>query len=236
MSSAKRRRPPFAMVPESLLAAVSPRAVVLYALLDRYLGENDRAWPARQTMADRLGCSADTVDRAVAELVDAGYLEVESGKGDGTPNRYLLRDRPRLSTDGGEPGEGCRNDAAPPCRTDAAPGTAPVRHKREPLNEIPPQPPASGGSSDPSPGPARAASHDGSHPNCRACGTSRRGPTPPDPVEDRQSAATRLATRHELVRANPCPDCDGVGFLEPETRNTGVRRCQRCGGEGHVTP
>lgn len=69
----------FAVVPEWLLdePSVSDRAVRLYGVLRRYVGTNGVAWPSRRKIAERLACSMDTIDRAVAELVAAGALRVE---------------------------------------------------------------------------------------------------------------------------------------------------------------
>lgn len=68
----------FAITPEWVLdAQVSDRAVRLFGVLARYVGGNDRAWPSRKTLAERLGCSVDSVDRAVAELTAIEALSVE---------------------------------------------------------------------------------------------------------------------------------------------------------------
>jgi Helix-turn-helix domain len=56
---------------------LSDRAIhlwcVLYGYADRTSGE---AWPWRSTLADRLRCSTDSVDRAITELVKIKALEV----------------------------------------------------------------------------------------------------------------------------------------------------------------
>lgn len=129
--SVRRQRPPFAMVPEALLdAGLSARAVQLYALLDRYAGPNEKAWPSRATMADRLSCSIDSVDRAVKELEENGWLSVERRvKRPGQtnePNLYTLLERPRT------PG---RTVAASPSRVGADSLAAPVRPERESMND-----------------------------------------------------------------------------------------------------
>lgn len=84
----------FSMVPEWLLAAeISDRALRLWAVLDRYAGSNGDAFPSRSTLAERLRCSVDSIDRAIAELEAVGALEVERA---GTRvNVYRLLDRPR---------------------------------------------------------------------------------------------------------------------------------------------
>lgn len=93
----RRQRPKFAMLPESLLRAeVGDRAVRLYAVLDRYANKDeDKAWPARETLAEWLHCSTDSVDRAVRDLESAGYLRVERRGGERQSNNYYLLERPK---------------------------------------------------------------------------------------------------------------------------------------------
>lgn len=123
--SVRRRRPPFAMVPEALLDGVSDRAVRLYAMLDRYAGTDEKAWPSRATMARRLECSEDSVDRAVKELTAAGWLVVHKRQGPGASNLYEVLDRP----------SGSRTHAARGSRTGAESVAARVRHERKPVKE-----------------------------------------------------------------------------------------------------
>lgn len=126
----RRRRPPFAMVPEAMLDVVSDRAVKLYAMLDRYAGEDERAWPSRATMARRLGCSADSVDRTVKELVAGGWIHVERRAGPGKSNAYTVLDRPDTAAAGSRTGAAVQRRGS---RTGADSVAAPVRHEREPL-------------------------------------------------------------------------------------------------------
>src|SRR5215472_8860193 len=56
-----------------------------------------------------------------------------------------------------------------------------------------PQPPASGG-------------HDGTHPNCRACGTNPRGPAPPPPTPMPPPVADILATNGTPLRGKSVHD------------------------------
>lgn len=66
---------PFAMVPEWLLdTRVSDRAIRLFAVLNRHANEKGRAFPGRRTLAEKLRCSLDSVDRATQELLDAAAL------------------------------------------------------------------------------------------------------------------------------------------------------------------
>jgi len=62
----------FAIIDEWLLDLdISDRAIRLYAVLARY-ADNDthKAYPSRETLAQRLRCSKASVDRAAQELVD----------------------------------------------------------------------------------------------------------------------------------------------------------------------
>jgi hypothetical protein len=118
---------PFAIVPEWLLVAdVSDRAVRLYAVLARYADQAGECWPMRRTLADRLGCSVDSVDRAVRELKKAGAVRVEPRRtagGDQTSNTYTVVRLPR-----GAPAA----EPRPPLRADAAQNES---HELEPGND-----------------------------------------------------------------------------------------------------
>lgn len=84
----------FAIIPESvLLAPISSNAVRLYAILNRFANAQGKAWPSRRTLAEMMGVSVATVDRAKDELVDLGALHVENRlgpNGDLTSNIYTL--------------------------------------------------------------------------------------------------------------------------------------------------
>lgn len=117
----------FAVVPESVLDGVGSKAVHLYAILRRYTDKGGEAFPRRRTLATRMGCSPDTVDRATRQLIAAGFLTVEAryrDDGGRTSNLYTLRSTPiRTRAEGGS-------------RVDAEGHAAPVRHEeREPVNE-----------------------------------------------------------------------------------------------------
>ena len=66
----------FAILDEHVLDAdVSDRAIRLYAVLMRYADKDThKAFPSRKTLATRLRCSPASVDRASAELVEAGLM------------------------------------------------------------------------------------------------------------------------------------------------------------------
>lgn len=85
---------PFALTPEWVLdAEISDRAKVLYAVLGRYADDEGKAWPSRRTLAERLRCSPESIDRAVRELREVAALSiVERARPDGsrTSNEYTL--------------------------------------------------------------------------------------------------------------------------------------------------
>lgn len=81
----------FATVPEHLIRDknLSDRAFRLWCLLDRYAGKDDAAFPSRETLRLDLDCSRASVDRAVAELVDGGWLSKRRREAGGV-NEYTL--------------------------------------------------------------------------------------------------------------------------------------------------
>ena len=64
---------PFSIVPEWVLdRGLSPTALKLYIVMARFADwQTGMAFPSRETLADRMGCSLKTVDRAVIEVVKA---------------------------------------------------------------------------------------------------------------------------------------------------------------------
>lgn len=125
---------PFAMVPEWVLEHpdLSDRAVRLYGLLARSADREGRAFPGRKRLADRLRCSATSVDRAVAELVavDAVASRPRSRPdGSRTSNDYYVwpasppdAELPMVRTGGGTPPHGCVGVATPVGTQEQKPG------------------------------------------------------------------------------------------------------------------
>jgi hypothetical protein len=83
---------PLSWLEEVTCAPLSDRAVRLANVLCLVFRNRDTGLicPTRQTMADRLGCSIDTVKRAVAELSKAGWIVVVPGRWRGAPSSYQL--------------------------------------------------------------------------------------------------------------------------------------------------
>ena len=159
--SATPRTEQFAKVPVWLILEVSPNAVKLFALIAGVYASHktDRAEKCnRKQLAADMEKSLDTVDRAKAELVKAGAIEVEQrfqngarlpdalriyyGK-PGTEGGRTLAATPETENPVPEP-DGGRNDAATPwphgCGEGGRKGAAPLRESEltseETSNEV----------------------------------------------------------------------------------------------------
>lgn len=125
----------YSIVPLWLVeSGISPGALHLFVLLGVYADRDGECWPSRATLAARSGCSADTIDRRLRELQNAGAVHVErrwTDHGDPTSNRYTLR-FVRLGTLTDAP-TGSPTDAATPSRTDAALTTTKIETTPEEL-------------------------------------------------------------------------------------------------------
>jgi hypothetical protein len=87
----------FAMVPDALLVdGVSDRAVRLWALLARAARAN--ASPTRAVLAEKLGCSVESIDRAVKELEARRWLQ-RVQRGLNRANEYVLDPTPIHASD-----------------------------------------------------------------------------------------------------------------------------------------
>jgi DNA-binding transcriptional MocR family regulator len=76
-------------VPEWVLDEASDRAIHLYVRLTRYANRDGQGWPSRATLAEKMRCSVDTIDRAVKELERVGALQVERRTDPDNPKRHL---------------------------------------------------------------------------------------------------------------------------------------------------
>lgn len=118
----------FAPIPEGVLydPALSANAVRVYGCLMRHGLDAERCYPSRERIAELCAMSISTAKRAVAELVEHGWVErVERYDKDGaqTSNGYHVRATP--------PGHGW---TAPRVTGEPPPGS-PVTHEREQVNE-----------------------------------------------------------------------------------------------------
>ena len=84
----------FTQVPNIILkdSKLSADAKVVYALMLSYAWHNNRVFPGQDRMAENLGTSRPTVTKAVAELVQEGWLETQR-RGQGKTNIYILKYR-----------------------------------------------------------------------------------------------------------------------------------------------
>lgn len=220
----------FAMIPEWLLdhAEISHAAVRLYCVLDRYADAQGHAYPGRKLLAERLGVkSADTVDRALKELVAVGAVSVSrrfNDAGDPTSNLYTVHRYPP---------EGVAARMRPPSRTgqETSPqesgdgGRTDAAQNENHLNQIPPTPAADVSST---PTCSRHPAGDGT--NCRACGTTSRQLAE---ARAKEAAATKAAARlaeqqrireeHAQVRALPRSPAAAAAVDEVRQRLAGAR-------------
>lgn len=81
----------FTQVPNMVLnnQELSFAAKVVYAKLLSYAWTNNRVFPGQVTMADEIGSKKSTINKAVKELEDQGWLEIER-RGQGQTNIYTL--------------------------------------------------------------------------------------------------------------------------------------------------
>ena len=84
----------FTQVPNFLLKdpKISANAKVVYSMLLSYAWNNDRVFPGQDRMATDIGTSQPTIARAVKELEDNGWLEIQR-RGQGKTNVYILKYR-----------------------------------------------------------------------------------------------------------------------------------------------
>jgi len=135
----------FALVPIWVLDSdISDRAARLYAVLSKMAdADTGIAWPSRQYLATRIRSSKKSVDRALGELEKLGAVTVERGRqtpeGSPRPNVYTVWKSSPVTRGRGTsaPGGG---RATPDPRV--GPETTP---KGDPVNDLPPLPPPSGG-------------------------------------------------------------------------------------------
>lgn len=167
MSRAVRRGYRFGIIPQWVLyhPDLSDRAVRLFGVLDRHVGAEEACWPSRARLAELMGCSVDSVDRAKAELVAAQAITVErrvTDAGDRDTNLYVLYGDPPDGVEDpvGGPGDssvdnrgGSRRAAATGGRRAAARGgRTGAAGKESQVNETPPTPPVGGQDQSRSPG------------------------------------------------------------------------------------
>lgn len=75
------------------LSVRSPKAGALLHLLAARVGDHNAVVMSHKVMAKLLGCSVDTIKRALTELRAGNWLEVRQITSTGTANAYVLNDR-----------------------------------------------------------------------------------------------------------------------------------------------
>lgn len=210
----------FAMIPEWLLdhTELSHAAIRLYCVLDRYADAQGHAYPGRKLLADRLGVkSADTVDRALKELVTVGAVSVSKrydNAGDPTSNLYTVHRYPP---------EGVAARMRPPSRTDQDTwphdsgdgGRTDAALNENQLNKNPLTPNADELADVDASSPACRRHPNGDGKNCRDCGTN------PKAVREQRAreleAERRAATAAEFANARAAREAARAQELSEET-------------------
>lgn len=132
----------YAVVPDGILfSTVSVNARMLWIILQRYSDDDGRAWPARNRLAEIMGCSHDTVSRAKKELVGAGFLVVAERfdqAGRRTSDNLFLRGARRTGASGVRRTSASTNKEFDlDTERSKGPGDASVRRMRAPTDTTP---------------------------------------------------------------------------------------------------
>lgn len=75
------------------LTARKPRAGQLLLILVGRMGDRNAVGISQKTIAKLMGCSVDTVQRAVRDLSEENYVQVVRMNGPGTVAAYVVNDR-----------------------------------------------------------------------------------------------------------------------------------------------
>lgn len=131
---------PFSMIPMWIIDSVSPRAVVVYAVLRFRAGQKDAAFPSMETIGADARCSADVARRAVRELEAAGALVVEERPGRSSLYRCAdgpLANTPGVSSPPADTPAPPRESAGPTPRESASQNHIKVNQIQEPDKSLP---------------------------------------------------------------------------------------------------
>lgn len=191
---------------------------VHHAIADSVNDQHDNEfWMALGKLAMKARLARPTVSEAVAKLTADGFIESvgEVDTTSGVPNRYrfLFPDAPVVYETRRR--GGVTSDDTQVSATTTGGVTEDDTNPSNPRDN-PPNPPQGGGNGSP---------HDGSHPNCRQCGTNPRGPKPPPSPHPANQFAERDCKqcggdRHVEQLGGiygPCPRCKATG-REPSRR------------------
>jgi Uncharacterized membrane-associated protein/domain len=84
----------FTQVPNCILRdpKLSSHAKIAYSMLLSYAWNNNFVFPGQERLAEDTGTSQPTISRAVQELEEKGFLEIQR-RGQGKTNVYILKYR-----------------------------------------------------------------------------------------------------------------------------------------------
>jgi len=82
----------FTQVPNILLKdpKISANGKVVYSMLLSYAWNNNMVFPGQERMAEDIGSSQPTIARAIKELEQQGWLDIQR-RGQGKTNLYVLK-------------------------------------------------------------------------------------------------------------------------------------------------
>jgi hypothetical protein len=155
MSAAQRgRRMPFVIMPWAVLddETLTAHDVLVYATIARYADVTTGvAWPSRATVAQNARCDIKTVDRCVARLVTAGFLEKHKRRNElGESNVYVVHEivarqeqldkQPRKARGRGTNGAGVGTQTVRPLGTQTVRELEPIQLEESDPSEWTPMP------------------------------------------------------------------------------------------------
>lgn len=83
----------FTIIPNYVISNASPYELAIYLHMKRVAGETGSCWLSAQTMADKLGCSRNTIAKYRNELLNRGWIEVVGKAGKTKPtDEYRIVD------------------------------------------------------------------------------------------------------------------------------------------------
>ncbi len=82
---------------------LSSMALLVYIALRRHMNANGTCWPRHSRLAKMARCSTRTVQTALLELREYGYITIDSGAKAGTSNTYILGQGTQQVPRGSEP-------------------------------------------------------------------------------------------------------------------------------------
>lgn len=75
------------------LSMKHPRSAAVLQAMISHMGHQNAVVISQKTIAAMLGCSTDTIQRAITKLVEDRWIQVVKLNGPGTVNAYVVNDR-----------------------------------------------------------------------------------------------------------------------------------------------